>query len=1005
MSPLAEGGSGVGPAERATIVRRQELDRINADRELLESDRVRNSEVAGSDDDRRAAAGRGAGPRSGPEPIVARPFPAHEFQKGSLLSRMLRTTDHKLIGRMYLVTSLIFFAVGGVMALLMRAELARPGMQFLVAGAVQPAVHDARHDHAAVLRDADRVRVRQPGAAAADRLARRRVPAAERLLLLAVPVRRAHRAVGGFLTPGGAADAGWTLYSPLTNEINSPGAGTDLWIIGLAVAGLGTILGGVNMVTTVITLRAPGMTMFRMPIFTWNILVTSLLVLLAFPILTAALLVLWIDRHMGAQVFDGQNGGAILWQHLFWFFGHPEVYIIALPFFGIITEVIPVFSRKPLFGYKGMVFATLSIAALSLTVWAHHMFTTGAVLLPFFSLMTFLIAVPTGIKFFNWIGSMWRGAVTFETPMMFALGFMVTFLFGGLTGVLLASPPIDFHVADSYFVVAHFHYVLFGTIVFAVYSGIYFWFPKFTGRYLDEKLGKVHFWLTFIGFHATFLVQHWLGAEGMPRRYADYLPSDGFTTLNTVSTIGSFVLGASFLPFVYNMYRTYRFGEIVTADDPWGYGNSLEWATSTPAAAAQLHLDPAHPLRAAGVRAPLPAPAGAARGRGARRSPAPQPRRGAGRRRGVLGRAARRATATRIRATERTPRRRRDAAAYCLVGTAPVMRPTSVLATVTGRDRPGVTAAFFAALAAHDVDVRDVEQVVIRDRLILTVLFDLRGDPAALRNSVTRAAGALGMECEIDDRRRRRLGASALPGTRSHVIVLGHPLRPGAVSHVAQRIADVGGNIESVTQLSTEPVAALEMLVRDRRSDALRAALVAGRRGHRRRHRGRAGRAAPAGEAARRARRRLDLDPRRGRRRARRAGRRRSSRSARSPRAPMAGELDFRRRRCARGSALLAGLPDGAGRRSTCRGSAQRRRAPTFVAHAAAAGLPRRRGERRLHGVTDAFVAELGLDFAAANELEIVDGGSPGGCAAPIVDRPGQGRGAAAGSPTSSGCR
>src|SRR5581483_5248041 len=213
---------------------------------------------------------------------------------------------------------------------------------------------------------------------------------------------------------------------------------------------------------------------------------------------------------------------------------------------------------------KGMVFATLSIAALSLAVWAHHMFTTGAVLLPFFSLMTFLIVVPTGIKFFNWIGSMWRGAVTFDTPMIFALGFMVTFLFGGLTGVLLASPPLDFQVSDSYFVVAHFHYVLFGTIVFAVYSGIYFWFPKFTGRYLDERLGKVHFWLTFLGFHTTFLVQHWLGAEGMPRRYVDYLPSDGFTTLNTVSTLGAFVLGISFLPFAWNVYRSYRFGEVAT---------------------------------------------------------------------------------------------------------------------------------------------------------------------------------------------------------------------------------------------------------------------------------------------------------------------------------------------------------------------------------------------------------------------------------------------------------
>ncbi len=517
----------------------------------------------------------------GPEPIVARPFPPHEFRKGALLGQMLRTTDHKLIGRMYLVTSLIFFAIGGVMAMLMRIELARPGMQVLTPEQYNQLV--TMHGTIMLLFFATPIvfafaNLVMPLQIGSPDVAFPRLNAFSYWLYLF----GATIAMLGFVTPGGAADAGWTMYTPLSDEVNNPGAGIDLWILGLAIAGLGTILGGVNMVTTVITLRAPGMTMFRLPIFTWNILVTSLLVLLAFPILTAALLVLWIDRHMGAQVFVAANDGAVLWQHLFWFFGHPEVYIVALPFFGIITEVIPVFSRKPLFGYKGMVFATLSIAALSLSVWAHHMFTTGAVLLPFFSVMTFLIAVPTGIKFFNWIGSMWGGSVTFETPMIFALGFMVTFLFGGLTGVLLASPPVDFHVADSYFVVAHFHYVLFGTIVFAVYSGIYFWFPKFTGRYLDEKLGKLHFWMTFLGFHATFLVQHWLGAEGFPRRYANYLPTDGFTGLNTFSSIGSFVLGASLLPFIYNMYRSYRFGEIVTSDDPWGYGNSLEWATSSP---------------------------------------------------------------------------------------------------------------------------------------------------------------------------------------------------------------------------------------------------------------------------------------------------------------------------------------------------------------------------------------------------------------------------------------
>ena len=252
----------------------------------------------------------------------------------------------------------------------------------------------------------------------------------------------------------------------------------------------------------------------------------------------------------------------------------------ALPIF--VTEIFPVFSRKPVFGYKTLVFATLSIGALSIAVWAHHMYATGAVLLPFFAFTSFLIAVPTGIKFFNWIGTMWKGQLTFESPMLFSIGFLVTFLFGGLTGVLLAGPPIDFHVSDSYFVVAHFHYVLFGTIVFATYAGIYFWFPKMTGRMMNERLGKFHFWTTFVGFHTTFLVQHWLGNEGMPRRYADYLPTDGFTTLNTISSIGSFILGASTLPFIWNVFRSYRYGRPVDVDDPWGHGNSLEWATSCP---------------------------------------------------------------------------------------------------------------------------------------------------------------------------------------------------------------------------------------------------------------------------------------------------------------------------------------------------------------------------------------------------------------------------------------
>ncbi|WP_243789705.1 cytochrome c oxidase subunit I [Saccharopolyspora gloriosae] len=516
-----------------------------------------------------------------PQPIATRPYPARQTVKGSFLARMFRTTDHKQIGILYLVTSIAFFIVGGLMAMLIRGELAVPGMQFLS----QEQYNQLFTMHGTIMLllyatpilfgFANYILPLQIGS---PDVAFPRLNAFGYWLYLFGGIV----VVSGFLLPGGAADFGWFAYTPLSDALHSPGHGADFWVAGLAVSGLGTILGAVNMITTVVCLRAPGMTMWRMPIFTWNILVTSVLILMAFPILTAALMGLLADRQLGAHVFDPANGGVILWQHLFWFFGHPEVYIVALPFFGIVSEIFPVFSRKPLFGYTGLVYATLGIAALSIVVWAHHMYATGAVLLPFFSFTTFLIAIPTGMKFFNWIGTMWRGQLTFETPMLFSVGFLVTFLFGGLTGVLLAAPPIDFHVSDTYFVVAHFHYVLYGTIVFATFAGIYFWFPKMTGRMMDERLGKIHFWLTFIGFHTTFLVQHWLGNEGMVRRYADYLESDGFTALNMLSSVGAFILGASMLPFLWNVFKSYRYGEIVNVDDPWGYGNSLEWATSCP---------------------------------------------------------------------------------------------------------------------------------------------------------------------------------------------------------------------------------------------------------------------------------------------------------------------------------------------------------------------------------------------------------------------------------------
>jgi cytochrome c oxidase subunit I len=512
---------------------------------------------------------------------ISPPYPVRRTPKGSTFLRMLHTTDPKDIAILYLVTSFGFFLAGGAMAMLMRGELAMPGLQFLSNEQYNQLF--TQHGTIMLLLYATPIlfgfaNYIVPLQIGAPDVAFPRLNAFSYWLFLFGGLI----VMSGFLTPGGAADFGWTSYAPLHSATSTPGVSGSLWAAGLIVSGLGTILGGVNFITTIICLRAPGMTMFRMPIFCWAILVTAVLILIAFPVLTAGLFGILADRLLGTHVFDPANGGVILWQHLFWYFGHPEVYIIALPFFGIISEIIPVFSRKPLFGYKGMVFALIAIAALSSVVWAHHMFATGAVLLAFFSLTTFAIAVPTGIKFVNWIGTMWHGRITFETPMMFAVGFLATFLLGGLTGVLLASPPLDFHVSDTYFVVAHFHYVLFGTIVFATYAGLYFWFPKMTGRMLDETWGHVHFWLTFVGFHLTFLVQHWLGNEGFPRRYVDYLPIDGFTTLNAISSIGAFVLGASTLPFIWNVFRSYRYGREVTVDDPWGFGNSLEWATTCP---------------------------------------------------------------------------------------------------------------------------------------------------------------------------------------------------------------------------------------------------------------------------------------------------------------------------------------------------------------------------------------------------------------------------------------
>ncbi len=518
--------------------------------------------------------------------------PPHRAATGLLA--FLTTTDHKRIGIAYMLTAFAFYLAGGALALLIRTELAEPGQQvvgnatynelFTMHGSIMLFLFIGPFAFGVA-------NYFVPLHIGARDMAFPRLNALSYWFFLFGGLTM----LSGFLTADGAADFGWTGYSPLSSVIRSPGVGGDLWIIALVLTGLSGVLTAVNVVATVLTMRAPGMTMFRMPIFTWNMLVTSILVLIAFPMLTAAAAMLFADRHFGAHIFDIANGGQpILWQHLFWFFGHPEVYIVVLPYFGVITEVLPVHARRPVFGYAGLVFATIAIAALSVGVWAHHMFVTGAVSLPFFTAFSMLIAVPTGVKIFNWIGTLWGGQIVFPTPMLFAVGFIFTFLLGGLTGVLLATAPIDFAVTDTYFVVAHMHYVLFGGSVFALFAGVYHWFPKVTGRMLGEGLGKVHFWMTFVGFHLTFAIQHVLGLQGMPRRVPDYLDAYGFDWMNLVSSVGAGLLGASTVPFLWNAWRSWRHGA-VAGDDPWG-GHTLEWATSSPPPTENF-LRPLPPIR------------------------------------------------------------------------------------------------------------------------------------------------------------------------------------------------------------------------------------------------------------------------------------------------------------------------------------------------------------------------------------------------------------------------
>jgi cytochrome c oxidase subunit I len=497
------------------------------------------------------------------------------------LYEWLTTTDHKKIGILYVVNSFIFFFLGGILALGIRTELAIPGVQF-VDGEVYNQLFTMHGTTMIFLfiipmlvgfgNYVVPLQIGAPDMAfpRINALSFWMLPLAGILLFL------------GFIT-GGAASAGWTSYAPLSEDrtLASVGPGQDLWIMGLTLIGTSSILGGINFLVTIFKMRAPGLTLFRMPILVWTVLVTSILQVLATPVLTSALIMLFIDRNYGGHFFDPATGGtAILWQNIFWFYSHPAVYIMVLPAMGMISEILPVFSRKPLFGYKAFVFATAGIGALGFSVWAHHMFTTGLVFLPFFSLMTFLIAVPTGVKMFNWIFTLWRGKLTFSTPLLFAVGFLSMFLLGGINGAFSAAVPVDFALQDTYWVVAHLHYVLFGGSVFGVFAGVYYWFPKMTGRMLDEGLGKLQFVMIFIGFNLTFFPMHQLGLAGMPRRIADYASNVGWNDLNLAATIGGFLIAASMIPFLWNVFISLRNGKIA-GDDPW-QANTLEWATSSP---------------------------------------------------------------------------------------------------------------------------------------------------------------------------------------------------------------------------------------------------------------------------------------------------------------------------------------------------------------------------------------------------------------------------------------
>jgi len=506
----------------------------------------------------------------------------HKVKRYSGLMDWLTTVDHKKIGILYLIAGLFFFLIGGLEAIIIRIQLIKP-MNDVVSGSTFNELI-TMHGTTMIFLAA--------------------MPLLFALMNAVIPLQIGARDVafpflnslgfwtfffGGLLLnlswfAGTVPDAGWTSYVPLAGPTYSSGHGVDYYVLGLQIAGIGTLLGGINFMATIINMRAPGLTFMRLPMFTWTIFITSALIVFAFPALTVGLVAIMFDRLFQANFFEVANGGnGVLWEHIFWVFGHPEVYILILPAFGVISEVISTFARKRLFGYSSMVFATVLIAFLGFMVWAHHMFTTGLgpVANGLFSIATMLIAVPTGIKIFNWLFTLWGGSIRFTTASLFAIGFVPTFVMGGVTGVMLASAPADYQYHDTYFVVAHFHYVIVGGLVLGIFAGLHYWWPKMFGRMLNETLGKITFWTFFIGFHMTFFIQHFLGLLGMPRRVYTYLGGQGFDNMNLISTIGAILMGIGTIVFLLNIFITWAKPRNAS-NDPWEDGRSLEWTIPSP---------------------------------------------------------------------------------------------------------------------------------------------------------------------------------------------------------------------------------------------------------------------------------------------------------------------------------------------------------------------------------------------------------------------------------------